>query len=215
MVVSLAGFVNACYRNTFLIRLYLVVMFMVIAVLIGFIIFAYVVTDKGSSWRRVMNQAYSEYYLEDYWKIGSCIRDSHVCARMGRTINGVPETARMGTIRHLTPIQTNEIAIYIAIKPLDDRVLIKVKEAEEKNKGKTVGKTKVNVSVKIGEQVVYLKYIGIEVEFNGTKHLIVKDYDIVSCAQMVVEAEEKTPTSLLLTKATKEKPSVGMGSNVE
>jgi len=26
----------------------------------------------------------------------------------------------------------------------------------------------------------------------------------------VVEAEEKTPTSLLLTKATKEKPSVGM-----
>ncbi|QCD88267.1 tetraspanin-3 [Vigna unguiculata] len=119
MVVSLAGFAGACYRNTFLMRLYLVVMFVVIAVLIGFIIFAYVVTDKGSG-RRVMNRAYSEYYLEDYsgwleervasdsyWgKIGSCIRDSHVCARMGRTINGVPETAEMFYLRHLTPIQS-------------------------------------------------------------------------------------------------------------
>jgi hypothetical protein len=48
MVVSLAGFAGACYRNTFLLRFYLVVMFLIIAVLIGFIIFAYVVTDKGS-----------------------------------------------------------------------------------------------------------------------------------------------------------------------
>ncbi|QCE03601.1 Tetraspanin/Peripherin [Vigna unguiculata] len=47
MVVSLAGFIGACYRNTFLMRLYLVVIFVVIAVLIDFIIFAYVVTDKG------------------------------------------------------------------------------------------------------------------------------------------------------------------------
>jgi len=124
MVVSLAGFAGACYRNTFLMRLYLVVMFVVIAVLIGFIIFAYVVTDKGSG-RRVMNRAYSEYYLEDYsgwleervasdsyWgKIGSCIRDSHVCARMGRTINGVPETAEMFYLRHLTPIQVYTLII--------------------------------------------------------------------------------------------------------
>ncbi|XP_027905598.1 tetraspanin-3-like [Vigna unguiculata] len=104
MVVSLVGFIGACYRNKFQMRLYLVVMFVVIAVLIDFIIFAYVVTNKGSGWR-VMNRAYLEYYLEDYWKIGSCIKDSHVCVRMGRTINGVCETAEMFYVRHLTPIQ--------------------------------------------------------------------------------------------------------------
>ncbi|QCE00717.1 Tetraspanin/Peripherin [Vigna unguiculata] len=59
MVVSLVGFAGTCYRNTFLMRLYLVVMFVVIVVLIGFIIFTYVVTDKGSG-QRVMNRAYSE-----------------------------------------------------------------------------------------------------------------------------------------------------------
>ncbi|KAG4974106.1 hypothetical protein JHK82_031015 [Glycine max] len=119
MVVSLAGFAGACYRNTFLMRLYLVVMFLVIAVLIGFIIFAYVVTDKGSG-RRVMSRAYLEYYLEDYsgwleervasdsyWgKIASCVRDSKACGRMGITINGMPETPDMFYIRHLTPIQS-------------------------------------------------------------------------------------------------------------
>lgn len=43
---------------------------------------------------------------DSYWgKIGSCIRDSRVCSRMGRTINGVPETAEMFYVRHLTPIQ--------------------------------------------------------------------------------------------------------------
>ncbi|KAG4967330.1 hypothetical protein AAZX31_12G068900 [Glycine max] len=119
MVVSLAGFAGACYRNTFLMRLYLVVMFLVIAVLIGFIIFAYVVTDKGSG-RRVMNRAYLEYYLEDYsgwleervasesyWgKIASCIRDSKVCGRMGRTVNGMPQTPDMFYLTHLTPIQS-------------------------------------------------------------------------------------------------------------
>ena len=118
MVVSLAGFAGACYRNTFLMRLYLVVMFLVIAVLIGFIIFAYVVTDKGSG-RPVTNRAYFDYYLQDYsgwleervasesyWrKISSCIRDSKVCARMGRTISGMPETQDMFYLRRLTPIQ--------------------------------------------------------------------------------------------------------------
>lgn len=33
--------------------------------------------------------------------------------------------------------------------------------------------------VQTGAQVVYSKYAGTEVEFNGTKHLIVKDDDIV------------------------------------
>ncbi|XP_061354968.1 tetraspanin-3-like [Gastrolobium bilobum] len=119
MVISLAGFAGACYRNTFLMRLYLVVMFFIIAVLVGFIIFAYVVTDKGSG-RAIQNRAYLDYYLQDYtgwleervasdsyWRdISSCIRDSKICSKLGRTIGGVPETADMFYLRNLTPIQS-------------------------------------------------------------------------------------------------------------
>ncbi|XP_061354988.1 20 kDa chaperonin, chloroplastic-like [Gastrolobium bilobum] len=137
---------------------------------------------------------------------------------------------------------------YTAIKPLGDRVLVKIKDAEEKSEGgillptsaqskpqggevvavgegKTVGKSKVDISVKTGTQVVYSKYAGTEVEFNGTKHLIIKDDDIVGILETddvkdlkplndrilikVAEAEEKTAGGLLLTEATKEKPSIG------
>ncbi|GMI81641.1 tetraspanin3 [Hibiscus trionum] len=119
MVVSLAGFAGACYRNTLLLWLYLFVMFFIIAALMGFIIFAYAVTDKGGG-RPVMNKGYLEYYLgdysgwlkdrvadEQYWaKISSCIRDSKVCGKMGRSFNGVPETSDMFSTRKLSPIQS-------------------------------------------------------------------------------------------------------------
>ncbi|KAL2971031.1 hypothetical protein AAZX31_15G171600 [Glycine max] len=140
------------------------------------------------------------------------------------------------------------VAPKVAIKPLGDRVLIKIKEAEEKTEGgillpstaqtkpqggevvavgegKTVGKNNVEISVKTGAQVVYSKYAGTEVDFNGTKHLIVKDDDIVGILETddikdlkplndrvlikVAEAEEKTSGGLLLTEATKDKPSIG------
>ncbi|XP_010541686.1 PREDICTED: 20 kDa chaperonin, chloroplastic-like isoform X1 [Tarenaya hassleriana] len=134
------------------------------------------------------------------------------------------------------------------IKPLGDRVLIKIKEAEEKTEGgillpstaqskpqggevvalgegRTVGKTKVDISIKTGAQVVYSKYAGTEVEFNDSKHLILKEDDIVGILETddikdlkplndrvfikVAEAEEKTAGGLLLTETTKEKPSIG------
>ncbi|XP_018500739.2 tetraspanin-3 [Pyrus x bretschneideri] len=119
MVVSLAGFAGACYRNTFLMWVYLFVMFFVIAALIGFIIFAYAVTDKGSG-RSLTNKAYKDYYLQDYsgwlkdrvadngyWrKIASCVRDSKTCQKIGRSVNGVPETADMFYSRRLNSIQS-------------------------------------------------------------------------------------------------------------
>ncbi|KAL3653083.1 Tetraspanin-3 [Castilleja foliolosa] len=119
MVVSLAGFAGACYRNNFLMYLYLWAMFLIIAALIGFVIFAYAVTDRGSG-RPVLNRAYQDYSLQDYsgwladrvardsyWnKIGSCIRDSHVCRRIGRNVGGVPEPAEMFYRRRLSPIES-------------------------------------------------------------------------------------------------------------
>lgn len=137
---------------------------------------------------------------------------------------------------------------HTTVKPLGDRVLVKIKDAEEKTQGgillpstaqskpqggevvavgdgKTVGKNKVDISVKAGAQVVYSKYAGTEVEFNGSKHLILKDDDIVGILETeevkdlkplndrvlikVAEAEEKTAGGLLLTEATKDKPSIG------
>ncbi|PNY07113.1 20 kDa chaperonin [Trifolium pratense] len=137
---------------------------------------------------------------------------------------------------------------HTTLKPLGDRVLVRIKDAEEKTvggiilpstaqskpqggevvavgEGKTIGKSKVEISVKAGAQVVYSKYAGTEVEFNGSKHLILKDDDIVGILETeevkdlkplndrvlikIAEAEEKTAGGLLLTEATKEKPSIG------
>ncbi|KAL6200017.1 hypothetical protein ACLB2K_029799 [Fragaria x ananassa] len=119
MVVSLAGIAGACYRNTLLMWVYLFVMFFIIAALIGFIIFAYAVTDKGSG-RSLVNRAYKDYNLEDYsgwleervarnsyWrKIASCVRDSKVCKKMDTSVNGVPETADMFYNRKLSSVQS-------------------------------------------------------------------------------------------------------------
>lgn len=137
---------------------------------------------------------------------------------------------------------------YASLKPLGDRVLVKIKTVEEKTvggillpttaqskpqggevvavgEGRSVGKTQVDISVKTGAQVIYSKYAGTEVEFNGSNHLILKEDDIVGTLETdeikdlqplndrvlikVAEAEEKTAGGLLLTEASKEKPSIG------
>lgn len=118
MVVSLAGFAGACYRNKFLMYLYLWAMFLIIAALIAFVIFAYAVTDKGSG-RPVMGRAYLDYSLQDYsgwlsdrvasdsyWgKISSCIRDSRACKKIARNVQGTPESVEMFYRRKLTSIE--------------------------------------------------------------------------------------------------------------
>ncbi|KAF9588610.1 hypothetical protein IFM89_013697 [Coptis chinensis] len=119
MVISLAGFAGACYRNTCLLWFYLFAMFFIIATLIGFVIFAYVTTSKGSG-RPVLNRAYRDYYLVDYsgwleervaqggyWgKIAVCVRDSKVCKKIGRTSGGVPESADRFYQRRLNSIES-------------------------------------------------------------------------------------------------------------
>ncbi|KAJ9541888.1 hypothetical protein OSB04_028394 [Centaurea solstitialis] len=137
---------------------------------------------------------------------------------------------------------------YTTLKPLGDRVLVKIKAAEEKTsggillpttaqsksqggevvavgEGRTIGQKKVDVGVKTGTPVVYSKYAGTEVEFDGSNHLLLKEDDIVGILETddvkdlkplndrvlikVVEAEQTTAGGLLLTQATKEKPSIG------
>ena len=85
------------------------------------------------------------------------------------------------------------------IKPLADRVLIETKEAETKTaagiyipdtakekpqQGTVVaagpGKKDEPMEVKVGDQVIYGKYAGTEVNFEDKKYLIVKQSDILA-----------------------------------
>nr|VDD33084.1 unnamed protein product [Brassica oleracea] len=161
-----------------------------------------------------------------------------------------PGTLKQSQFRSLVVRAASVVAPkYTSIKPLGDRVLVKIKEAEEKTmggillpstahskpqggevvavgEGRTIGKTKIDIDVPTGAQIIYSKYAGTEVEFNDVQHLILKEDDIVGLLEtedikdlkplndrvfikVVAEAEEKTAGGLLLTETTKEKPSIG------
>ena len=85
------------------------------------------------------------------------------------------------------------------IQPLADRVLIKPAPAEEKTVGGIIipdtakekplkgevgacgkGTKDEEMLVKVGDQVLYGKYAGQELEFEGVKYLIMRQSDIVA-----------------------------------
>jgi len=91
----------------------------------------------------------------------------------------------------------------MTLRPLDDRVVIKQSEAEEKTTGgiflpdaakekPQIGKIiaigpgkllddgkRSKMSVKAKDKVIYAKYIGNEVEIDGEKYVILKESDIL------------------------------------
>jgi len=83
------------------------------------------------------------------------------------------------------------------VKPLADRVLVKMEKSETKSAGgiiipdtaqeKTqigqvvdVGDDKDVIKVKAGQKVMYDKYAGTQVKIGGTEHLILKMSDILA-----------------------------------
>jgi len=85
------------------------------------------------------------------------------------------------------------------IKPLEDRVLIKMVESEETTKSGIIlssgskekpqiaevvevgpGTEDVKMNVKVGDKVIINKYSGTEVKFEGTEYTIVKQEDILA-----------------------------------
>ncbi|MGE5560235.1 MAG: co-chaperone GroES [Chloroflexota bacterium] len=89
------------------------------------------------------------------------------------------------------------------IKPLADRVVVKVLKEEEKTSGGiflpdtakekpqiaevvAVGPGKVEdgqrvaMEVKVGDQVIFAKYSGTEVKIDGTEYLILRESDILA-----------------------------------
>lgn len=92
------------------------------------------------------------------------------------------------------------------LKPLGDRVVLKVKESEEKTKsgivlpetskekpllaeviavgsGEIVDGKKVPLDVKAGDTVIYSKFSGTEVEFDSEQLLIVRQSDILAICE--------------------------------
>jgi chaperonin GroES len=89
------------------------------------------------------------------------------------------------------------------IRPLQDRVIVKRVEEEEKTKGGiiipdtakekpmegkvvAVGKgkvlengTKLEMTVKVGDRILFSKYSGNEVKIDGVEHLIMREDDIL------------------------------------
>ncbi len=85
------------------------------------------------------------------------------------------------------------------IKPLSDRVLIEAAEAEEKTVGGIIipdsakekplkgtvvatgnGTKDEEMIVKVGDTVLYGKYAGTEIEFEGKKYLMMRQSDILA-----------------------------------
>ena len=85
------------------------------------------------------------------------------------------------------------------VKPLSDRVLILPNPAEEKTAGGLIipdtakekplagkvvavgpGTSEVTMEVKEGDQVLYGKYAGQEIQIDGTDYLIMKQNDILA-----------------------------------
>ena len=93
------------------------------------------------------------------------------------------------------------------LRPLDDRIVIKQSDAEEKTTGGiilpdtakekpqigkilTTGPGKMldngkrnKMSVKKNDKVIYAKYIGSEVEINGEKYVILRESDVLGIVE--------------------------------
>ena len=87
----------------------------------------------------------------------------------------------------------------MAVRPLSDRVLVKPNRAEEKTAGglfipdtakekplmgKVIaagpGTTEVAMEVKVGDTVMYGKYAGTEINYEGESYLVMKQADIIA-----------------------------------
>lgn len=120
MVVSLFGMVGSCCRVSFFLWIYLFVMFVLIVGMLGFTVFAFMVTNKGVG-QAISGTGYKEYRLGDYstwlqkrveeddtWKdIQSCLKDAKVCGGFHTEIGLKADEFYK---QHLSPLQVLHIS---------------------------------------------------------------------------------------------------------
>ncbi|KAG1339117.1 putative Tetraspanin-6 [Cocos nucifera] len=112
LLVSLAGFVGACFNVAWALWLFLLVILLLIAALLGITVFGFAVTGGGGG-VQVPGRMYREYHLEDYsrwlrrritedryWRAArTCVVGSKACAKIALW------TPMDYLQRDLTPIQ--------------------------------------------------------------------------------------------------------------
>jgi len=88
------------------------------------------------------------------------------------------------------------------VKPLADRVMVKLEKNEEKTAGGIIipdtaqektqtgivtavgpGTEKIAITVKSGDKVMYDKYSGTQIKIDGEEHLILKMADIIAVVE--------------------------------
>ncbi|CAI9091078.1 OLC1v1026001C1 [Oldenlandia corymbosa var. corymbosa] len=113
LIVSLAGFIGACFNVAWALWLYLLVMLFLIGALMGITIFGFVVTSQGGG-QLVAGRAYREYHLSDYspW-LRKRIKDPHywmairTCILNSKTCDSISMWTPVDYLtRDLTPIQS-------------------------------------------------------------------------------------------------------------
>ena len=90
---------------------------------------------------------------------------------------------------------TNKKGDIVMLRPLGANVVVKADAVEEKTKsgiftvgnGAIVDGKRVPVDVKVGDSVVFAKYCGTQVKYNGEELLILAERDILA----VVEPDKK------------------------
>ena len=66
------------------------------------------------------------------------------------------------------------------IKPLADRVVVQMQEAEETTKSGVVDGHEVVMELKVGDKVLLSKYAGTEVKLDGEEYTIVRQSDVLA-----------------------------------
>ena len=70
----------------------------------------------------------------------------------------------------------------MALKPVADRVIVKYFETEDKTASGIVlpDSSKEKIQVKPGDRVIYGKYTGTEIKYEGEKYLVINADDIIA-----------------------------------
>lgn len=115
LVISLAGFIGACFNVAWALWVYLVIMLFLIGALFGLTIFGFVVTSQGGG-VEVPGRVYKEYRLEDYspW-LRNKMRDPHYWSTIRSCILGSKTCAKLAFWNNLDYMQRDMSSIQVHI----------------------------------------------------------------------------------------------------
>ncbi|CAD6227857.1 unnamed protein product [Miscanthus lutarioriparius] len=113
LLISLAGFIGACYHVTWALWLYLLAMLLLVVALLGITVFGLAVTAGGGG-RQVPGRAYQEFRITDYsaWlqrhvEVDRYWRPALACVVRSRACPRIATWTPLDYLQHnLTPIQS-------------------------------------------------------------------------------------------------------------